>query len=496
MTSNEPPTGLPPLVVMHRALAPNGRTLDHAGHRSRHRGRRRALSFVLLASPLVVWKFLDLCWKPQRSAFIQKGDPQPEPAGDSSEAVLWLFRLFAGLGAGCLALVSTYVGILRQSDRRVSKLQDRIRHLLKDSLRQLSSGPWAGVVLVSLYVATDLGVFFAYDAANDEFSREAALLVSSGLALLIGGWLSWRREGKAGLWQALAIRYWIRLLPISSCFSLATWAQMHAISDLSPVLVKVFMQLKLPGTVILSALLLRHRYSFPQINALMAIFLAVTAFMCAKVGCLDSLFAASANGGLTCAARGFLFAAMAVVLNSLASCLSELAFRISADVPYHTTVVHIKAGEILMAMTLYFMSMRPQPLPLDGDGTLPFDGDGTPPLDGDAAPPLRPFSRSSTSMFTGFDAQVWLLVALLVLDSWMSGLLVKRMSSVVKSVAKCMSLVVTYVLAVFALQTEPIVLLQLILALLVINGIAAFSYVSSAQTRHVKERPSSGSVAV
>jgi len=486
MTSR-PAEGLPPLLVMQRALAPDARTPSFAGRRVHHRGRRRVLSLVLLALPLVVWK-LDSCWQPQRSAFIQKGAPQPEPAGDSSRTALWLFLSFASVGAGCL--VVTYVGGSRQPDRRVSKLQDRIRHLLmcpahaaapkrslsggatcaNDALRHLSAGPWAGLVLVSLYVATDLSVFFAYDAANDEFSREAALLISSVLALLIGGGLSWWREGEAGLWRALAIRHWVRLLPISGCFSVATWAQMHAISNLSPVLVKVFMQLKLPGTVILSALLLRHRYTFLQINALMAIFLAVTAFTCAKVGKLDSLFAANASGELTSAATGFVFATMAVVLNSLASIMGELAFRISEDVPYYTTVVHIKVGEILMA--LYLMSLKPQ-----------------------APVPLRSLLRDPASILAGFDAGTWLVVVLLVLDSWMSGLLVKRMSSVVKSVAKCMSLVVTYVLAVFALQTEPIVLIQLILALLVVNGIAAFSYISSAETKQAKGPPSSGSVA-
>jgi len=196
----------------------------------------------------------------------------------------------------------------------------------------------------------------------------------------------------------------------------------------------------------------------------------VTAFTCAKVGKLDSLFAANASGELTSAATGFVFATMAVVLNSLASIMGELAFRISEDVPYYTTVVHIKVGEILMA--LYLMSLKPQ-----------------------APVPLRSLLRDPASILAGFDAGTWLVVVLLVLDSWMSGLLVKRMSSVVKSVAKCMSLVVTYVLAVFALQTEPIVLIQLILALLVVNGIAAFSYISSAETKQAKGPPSSGSVA-
>lgn len=448
-------------------------TVSGAEYCRRRSNRRRSRGPTLLIVALIIWGVLDLTWQPHCVAFSNQASSvqHPQIAGVGTRTVQRLFIACTGLGLGFLAV--SRIGASRLPESR----QVQIRNFLigptrvvenqgladvpctPSTIGKISAGPWAGVTLVILYVSTDLGVFFAYDAANDDFGREAVLLVSSLSAWVLGCWLSWWQGGEAGLRQAFSFRHWMRLMPIAGCFSLATWSQLNAISRLSPVLVKVLLQLKLPGTVMLSTLFLRQKYSFLQINSLTTIFLAVTAFTCVKVGRLESLFAPAASGGLTTAALGFLFSAMAVLFNVFASMLGELAFRVNADVPYNATVVHMKVGEILMAF--FLMSLKPN-----------------------APLPLRSLLANPSAMLTGFDMGVWLVVGFLVTDSWVSGLLVKRTSSVVKSVAKCMSLISLYTLSVCVLRTEPLKLIQVILAMLVVNGTVAFSYTSLAKKKH------------
>eukprot|EP00421_Protoceratium_reticulatum_P003594 CAMPEP_0168357176 /NCGR_PEP_ID=MMETSP0228-20121227/450_1 /TAXON_ID=133427 /ORGANISM="Protoceratium reticulatum, Strain CCCM 535 (=CCMP 1889)" /LENGTH=290 /DNA_ID=CAMNT_0008369683 /DNA_START=65 /DNA_END=937 /DNA_ORIENTATION=- len=271
----------------------------------------------------------------------------------------------------------------------------------------------------------------------------------------MGACISWWRDGRTGLLMATSPRNWARLLPVSGLFCFGTWLTLSAVTYLAPVFVKVLFQLKLPVTVLLSSLLLKRRYSILQVQALMNVFLAVTAFTALRVGCVSS-FAPRECGGLALVSLGLLCVAGAVACNVLASLLAERALKNeggAASAPVHVTVANLKAGEALVAFAL--MSLVP------------------------GAPlPLSTLLRSPSSAFTGFGTAAWLLSASLIADGWMSALVVKELSSVVKALSKCLSLIVLYLISLGILQTEVFSLPQFILAVLVASGTQQFTYAS------------------
>merc|ERR1712183_23749 len=92
--------------------------------------------------------------------------------------------------------------------------------------------------------------------------------------------------------------------------------------------------------------------------------------------------------------------------------------------------------------------------------------------------PLSHLSENPSRLLRGVDGHAWCVVALLIVDSWMSALLVKGLSSVVKGVAKCVSLIVLYAISVFFIRAEVFRLPQALIALLVANGTGMYAYAS------------------
>jgi len=301
------------------------------------------------------------------------------------------------------------------------------------------------VALVLAYIAGDVAVFAAMDAAGHGYSRESAMLCSAVVCLATAALASCLADGLAGLCEALQLRHWARRLPVAASFSLAIWSQLHAVARLNSVLVKVLFQLKLPCTVLMSTVVLQQSYNSVQVHALITNFLAVTAFTCIQAGQTEDLLVVSVPALL-----GYVFSFAAVGFNVVAGLLAEKAFKASRDVSFYATVVHLKVGEALVALAL--MSLVPR-----------------------APLPLSLLLRDPLAMFAGFDAGVWRVVLALVVDSWLSAVIVKRLSSVVKAVAKGVSLVTIYALSVRVLKTEAFRLEQMILAMLIVNGTCLFT---------------------
>lgn len=225
-------------------------------------------------------------------------------------------------------------------------------------------------------------------------------------------------------------------------------------------MVKVLYQLKLPLTMLLSTVMLKRRYSVLQMQALGVIFFAVNAFTslhAASSGLLISRAGASATTGS--GLLGVSLVLFAVCLNVIGSLVAEKAFRENPDIPVYSTVANLKAGEAIVAFTL--LTLLPSS-PLS----------------------LQTFFQSPMQIFAGFDMTTWRLMALLLADSWMSALVVNRLSSVSKNVAKSLSIIALYTMSV-ATGTEVFSLPQAFIAMLVVQGSLLFSSVSD---ERLKER--------
>merc|ERR1711924_156493 len=91
--------------------------------------------------------------------------------------------------------------------------------------------------------------------------------------------------------------------------------------------------------------------------------------------------------------------------------------------------------------------------------------------------PLQVFRQTPLQAYAGFDGTTWRLVALLLADSWMSALVVQRLSSVAKNVAKSTSVIALYTISI-ALGSEVFSLPLAIIGLLVVQGSVLFAHAS------------------
>eukprot|EP00931_Biecheleriopsis_adriatica_P075824 TRINITY_DN49604_c0_g1_i1.p1 TRINITY_DN49604_c0_g1~~TRINITY_DN49604_c0_g1_i1.p1 ORF type:complete len:477 (+),score=87.76 TRINITY_DN49604_c0_g1_i1:193-1431(+) len=302
--------------------------------------------------------------------------------------------------------------------------------------------------MVVAHIACDVGSS-TLAAVKGSYSREAVMLLASLASLVAAAIACWWRDGRDGLLHALRPARWLALLPVSGLFSLGTWCLLQAMARLPPLLVKILGQLKLPTTVLLSALVLKRQYSFLQIQGLANIFFAVTAFMALQLD--PSSESPNLDAG---AVAGFLFVAGGIICNVFGSILAESEIKKGADATaFYATVANLKVGECIASFAL--MSLKPK-----------------------APVPVLEMLKDPLSMFDGFDAKAWCLVLLLIGDSWISTLVVQRLSSVVKSISKCLSLVVLYLTSLIVFKTETFALPQFMLALLVASGAGLFAYAS------------------
>merc|ERR1712232_155355 len=195
--------------------------------------------------------------------------------------------------------------------------------------------------------------------------KPALMLTVSTLAFLIGTVVSWIFDGWLGLSQALSPRRCLRLAPVACLFSLATLAQLQAMQLLSPVAVKVLIQLKLPFTMVLSTVLLRQRYTLFELQAMLVLFVGVILFtsVTAVSGGLGSA-AASTSLPIGSTFIGVAFVLASVCFNVLGSLVAEKAFRDSPNVPVYATVSNLRFGEMVAAFA--WLTLVPKaPLPLE-----------------------------------------------------------------------------------------------------------------------------------
>jgi len=344
-----------------------------------------------------------------------------------------LFVIIVCLGFGFL--FGSFAGKLQLSP------QQQREHAVRN-IRILANPAALKLLCVIVYITGDVGVFVANDCAGPGYQREKAIFCCAMISMLLGLGASWLEGGWRGLQDAMSVKHWIRSLPVASCFSVSLWCQMHAVSLLSGVLVKMLFQLKLPCTVLMSTLLLGQTYNFLQVHALAEIFLAVVIFTHLEV---DPVFqhidwhAGTAMLGLT-------FCAVAVLSNVLGSLLSERFFKEAANVSLYAKVAHVKAGELLVAMAMVC---------------------------------FQPGMSHRSFGLDGLDMRAWRVVGFLVLDSWMSVVVVKQLSSVAKALAKCVSMPLLLVLSVAVFKTRCFQLMQFIAAMLVVNGSSLYCYASN-----------------
>ncbi|CAE7353708.1 unnamed protein product [Symbiodinium natans] len=284
----------------------------------------------------------------------------------------------------------------------------------------------SGVLVQLLCVA----IFVFFDSArtivNDQFIRSAPIVSQSvtfaqfGASVVVGLLVTGLVDGLPGLREALAWKDVLRSFPVAACFSLSqTFTIMAYSAGVSGMENTVVGNVYLPLSALLSRWIFRRSYSFLEWIALTALMLSASVFV---------LLQQSPSGQVSSHifSTGILFVILSVCMSCLASMLSEKIMKAGSS-PFYIQKVTLDIGSFLTSIVMLFVcgvaSQRPN----------------------DAFWKTRDVSgRMEAGIFVAWDARMVLVLVVTLLQNWLAGLVAKRLSTVIRSSAQQISLLIVY----------------------------------------------------
>jgi len=296
---------------------------------------------------------------------------------------------------------------------------------------------WLSLLLVVIYVCTDVSVYLVGDRASQGYTKETVIICSASTSLIIGSVIEYCKRGMRGLQQCFDARNVLRLLPVSACFAASSLGLLLAFPHFDGAFIKLLGQAKLPLTALLSAAVLSRRYSLVQWQIILLIGVACTTFTALKLGSRIQL-------GGEVSLVGFAAVFAWVFFNVLATLFAERAFKKTEGLPFTTVMTNLRIGEIFAMWMMLLWNV----------------------------PDFR-----VGNFFRGWDASTLAVLATFLGDAWLSALMVKNLSSVSKTVAKSCTLVVLYSLSL-ATGKQTFVLPQALAALIIFQATTLFASAS------------------
>jgi len=342
-----------------------------------------------------------------------------------------------------------------------------------------------------LFVGIDVGkaVFTSKALKGTRTVSQSIAVVQSLLAVVIGSLTTLCFDGPAGLRRAVSAQQLLKFAPQSVIFAIAQCVGFLSYRELPAGTIKILGQARLMQTAALSTLVLKRKYVSLQWIMLVSIVLAAVNFIMGKnmagaffseqrdneahLACLAST-AHLLNSSLTTpidlsqpqwsclthaftpaggtgdnVALGLAYAGMYLFLSDVGSIISEKMLKDEVQTGFYTQKVTM---EVIGCPVAFLMSIV---VPLimravdEPDVSLEW---WTGHCYNKARVPCNPDFDGSQCQCNSFFMNwnlwfVWVAVAFSFGQSWMSGVIVKLMSSVVKLVGKCVSLAMVYFVA-------------------------------------------------
>mmetsp|Transcript_22519 Transcript_22519/g.59460 ORF Transcript_22519/g.59460 Transcript_22519/m.59460 type:complete len:530 (-) Transcript_22519:428-2017(-) len=343
-----------------------------------------------------------------------------------------------------------------------------------------------------LFVGIDVGkaVFTSKALKGTRTVSQSIAVVQSLLAVVIGSLTTLCFDGQAGLRRAVSKQQFLKFAPQSVIFAIAQCVGFLSYRELPAGTIKILGQARLMQTAALSTLVLKRKYVSLQWIMLVAIVLAAVNFIMGKnmagaffteqhdneahLACLASTAHMLKNSSLTtpidlsqpqwsCLTRAFkptsepgdnlalglAYAGSYLLLSDVGSIISEKMLKDEVSTGFYAQKVTM---EVIGCPVAFLMSIV---VPLimravdEPDVSLEwwtghcYDKARVP-----CNPDLDGSQCQCNSFFMNWNLwPIWVAVAFSFGQSWMSGVIVKLMSSVVKLVGKCVSLAMVYFVA-------------------------------------------------
>ncbi|CAJ1392966.1 unnamed protein product [Effrenium voratum] len=278
-----------------------------------------------------------------------------------------------------------------------------------------------------------VGVFVFFDSSrtivNDQFINGTPIVSQSvtfaqfGASIVVGLLISVIAEGKAGLRAALSWKEILRCFPVAACFSLSqTFTIMAYSAAVSGMLNTVVGNLYLPLSALLSRWIFGRSYSFLEWLALTVLMLSASVFVLLQ----DS---PKGDTPANIFSTGICYVLLSVCMSCLASMLSEKIMKAGSS-HFYIQKVNLDVGSfatsVLMLWVCGVTSQRPQ----DAFWKERDVGGG----------------KMEAGVFVGWDWRMMLVLVVTLLQNWLAGFVAKRLSTVIRSSAQQLSLLIVYFL--------------------------------------------------
>jgi len=317
-----------------------------------------------------------------------------------------------------------------------------------------ASHEWLKNALLLLgYIFADSSIYFAGDFAHlgDTPENSAALLLMKSLLSAVVGVAASlaqqpNRPALVVLNECCGFRNVLRMLHVSACFFVSGACLLQAFSSFDGAFIKLISQAKLPLTALLAVVLLGQKYTAAQWQVICLVCVACILFTALKIGTVSARGAGHA--------AGLLLVAVSISGNVLGNLFAELAFKRRGALPFSAVMTNIRLGEMLSAAAMLFWLVGP---------------------------------TGARNIFAQWNWTIAAVLAAMLADTWLSGLVVVRMSSLVKGMAKCGSLVVVYMLALMA-GKQSFALPQVLSAVVIVQLTALFATISRSAPPQLERR--------
>lgn len=292
-----------------------------------------------------------------------------------------------------------------------------------------ASSQLACVVLFILSDATR-ALVYGWAINGTPIVMQSIVVAVAAISIPIGTLVSFAVSGRRGLLDAACdIRLAVRCLPVAACFSVSQTLQIKAFGlGINPAVSTVLGYLYMPLSAILSRWFFGRAYSPLEWLALVQISVSATLFVLLRNSRSEST---TAVGAVIC-----------VLLATLCSCMGSLGaegLMKAQDKPFYMQKVSLEYGGLLASCCGLFIVGAVSSADADAFWK-PRDVGG-----GDI----------QAGIFVGWSHRTAIALVATLVHSWLGGVVSKLLSTVVKAVAQCLSLLIVYFFGDLVLRAVP-----------------------------------------
>jgi len=290
--------------------------------------------------------------------------------------------------------------------------------------------------LIFVYVCCDISVYLIGDRSTFNYTKETVILISAVNSIVLGTIISVVRRGRKGLAECYDLRTIAKLFPVAASFCISQFGLLKTFYYFDGAFIKLLGQLKLPLTALLSYFVLHQRYSGRQWLVMLSICICCSMFTLLRIGGVRAL---DMPGEWL---EGLLFVFIWIMANILASLFSERVYKARPDLTLPALMVNTMIGELCTSSLM--LTMEP--------------------------------GFQASHFFKGWDRTTFAVLLVLMLEEWLSALMVRRLSSVSKTVSKACSMVPLYIIALVS-GAQHLCFWQVLFAFCIMASTASFPFV-------------------